>query len=160
MPVILRSSGFGQSGPYTARAAFNPVGLAFGGMTYLNGFPDRPPCRDGVTAGDYSTALFNVLGIVAGLFHTCALLATGLVQCAGANNVGQLGVDSQVLETADPVTVAQIATATAMAAGGNHGCAVMAHRTIQCWGDIRSGRVNDEGVYVTVSEPHEVLPLR
>jgi succinyl-CoA---D-citramalate CoA-transferase len=67
--VILRSSGFGQSGPYAARAAFNPVGLAFGGMTYLNGFPDRPPCRDGVTAGDYSTALFNVLGMVAALLR-------------------------------------------------------------------------------------------
>jgi crotonobetainyl-CoA:carnitine CoA-transferase CaiB-like acyl-CoA transferase len=67
--VILRSSGFGQSGPYTARAAFNPVGLAFGGLTYLNGFPDRPPCRDGVTAGDYSTALFNVLGVMAALLR-------------------------------------------------------------------------------------------
>jgi succinyl-CoA---D-citramalate CoA-transferase len=67
--IILRSSGFGQSGPYAARAAFNPVGLAFGGMTYLNGFPDRPPCRDGVTAGDYSTALFNVLGMVAALLR-------------------------------------------------------------------------------------------
>ena len=67
--VILRSSGFGQTGPYAARAAFNPVGLAFGGMTYLNGFPDRPPCRDGVTAGDYSTALFNVLGVMAALLR-------------------------------------------------------------------------------------------
>jgi crotonobetainyl-CoA:carnitine CoA-transferase CaiB-like acyl-CoA transferase len=67
--VLLRSSGFGQSGPSTARAAFNPVGLAFGGMTYLNGWPDRPPVRDGVTAGDYSTALFNVLGIVAALLR-------------------------------------------------------------------------------------------
>src|SRR5881628_355560 len=38
-------------------------------MTYLNGFPDRPPCRDGVTAGDYSTALFNVLGTVAALLR-------------------------------------------------------------------------------------------
>ena len=51
-----------RAGPYTARAAFNPVGLAFGGITYLNGWPDRPPLRDGVMAGDYSTALFNVLG--------------------------------------------------------------------------------------------------
>ena len=67
--VLLRSSGFGQNGPSTARAAFNPVGLAFGGMTYLNGWPDRPPVRDGVTAGDYSTALFNVLGIVAALLR-------------------------------------------------------------------------------------------
>ena len=52
-----------------ARAAFNPVGLAFGGITYLNGWPDRPPLRDGVMAGDYSTALFNVLGMVAALLR-------------------------------------------------------------------------------------------
>ena len=67
--VILRSSGFGQTGPYTARAAFNPVGLAFGGLTYLNGWPDRPPLRDGVMAGDYTTALFNVLGMMAALLR-------------------------------------------------------------------------------------------
>ncbi|HEX7213882.1 MAG TPA: CoA transferase, partial [Methylomirabilota bacterium] len=67
--VLLRSSGFGQSGPYTQRAAFNPVGLAFGGLTYLNGWPDRPPLRDGVMSGDYSTALFNVLGVMAALLR-------------------------------------------------------------------------------------------
>jgi len=67
--VLLRSSGFGQTGPYASRAAFNPVGLAFGGMTYLNGWPDRPPLRDGVTAGDYTNALFNVLGVVAALLR-------------------------------------------------------------------------------------------
>jgi len=67
--VIVRSSGFGQTGPNAARAAFNPVGLAFGGMTYLNGWPDRAPLRDGVTAGDYSTALFNVLGVLAALLR-------------------------------------------------------------------------------------------
>jgi formyl-CoA transferase len=85
--VILRSSGFGQSGPYAARAAFNPVGLAFGGMTYLNGFPDRPPCRDGVTAGDYSTALFNVLGMVAALLRRDVdgqgqIVDTAMFECA------------------------------------------------------------------------------
>jgi formyl-CoA transferase len=67
--VLLRASGFGQSGPYSSRSAFNPVGLAFGGMTYLNGWPDRPPVRDGVQAGDYSTALFNVLGVLAALLR-------------------------------------------------------------------------------------------
>jgi formyl-CoA transferase len=67
--VILRSSGFGQRGPYAARAAFNPVGLAFGGMTYLNGWADRPPIRDGVTAGDYTTALVNALGVLAALLR-------------------------------------------------------------------------------------------
>ena len=67
--VLLRSSGFGQTGPYTGRAAFNPVGLAFGGITYLNGWPDRPPLRDGVISGDYTTALFNVLGTMAALLR-------------------------------------------------------------------------------------------
>jgi crotonobetainyl-CoA:carnitine CoA-transferase CaiB-like acyl-CoA transferase len=85
--VLLRSSGFGQTGPYTARAAFNPVGLAFGGMTYLNGFPDRPPCRDGVTAGDYSTALFNVVGTVAALLRRDVdgqgqVVDTAMYECA------------------------------------------------------------------------------
>ncbi len=67
--VVLRASGFGQTGPDSARAAFNPVGLAFGGATYLGGWPDRPPLRDGVMAGDYSTALFNVLGVMAALLR-------------------------------------------------------------------------------------------
>ncbi len=67
--VLLRASGFGQSGPYRGRAAFNPVGLAFGGATYLGGWPDRPPLRDGVMGGDYSTALFNVLGTLAALLR-------------------------------------------------------------------------------------------
>ena len=67
--VLLRASGFGQSGPYSSRSAFNPVGLAFGGMTYVNGWPDRSPLRDGVLAGDYCTALFNVLGVLAALLR-------------------------------------------------------------------------------------------
>jgi crotonobetainyl-CoA:carnitine CoA-transferase CaiB-like acyl-CoA transferase len=67
--VLVRCSGFGQTGPARERAAFNPVGLAVGGMTYLNGWPDRPPLRDGVIAGDYTTALFNVLGTLAALLR-------------------------------------------------------------------------------------------
>jgi formyl-CoA transferase len=67
--VLLRSSGFGQTGPYAGRAAFNPVGLALGGVTYLGGWPDRPPLRDGIMAGDYSTALANVLGVMAALLR-------------------------------------------------------------------------------------------
>lgn len=65
--VILRTSGFGQTGPYAGRAAFNPVGLGFGGMTYLGGWPDRAPLRDGVMAGDYSAALFGLFGILCAL---------------------------------------------------------------------------------------------
>lgn len=67
--VILRASGFGQTGPFAGRSAFNPVGLAYGGLMYLGGWPDRPPLRDGVQAGDYSTALFGFYGTVAALLR-------------------------------------------------------------------------------------------
>lgn len=65
--VMLRASGYGQTGPYRGRSSWNPVAVAFGGVTYLNGWPDRQPLRDGVMAGDYTTALFNVLAILGGL---------------------------------------------------------------------------------------------
>src|SRR5262249_35982952 len=65
--VVLRASGFGQTGPYASRSAFNPVALALGGVTYLNGWADRPPLRDGVTAGDYTAALFNLQVLLAAL---------------------------------------------------------------------------------------------
>src|SRR5262249_21141894 len=83
--IVLRSSGFRQTRPYAAPVAFSPLGLAFGGMTYLNGWSDRPPIRDGVTAGDYSTALFNVLGVLAALL------------CRDADGEGQV-VDTAMFE--------------------------------------------------------------
>ena len=65
--VIMRISGFGQNGPYSGRTSYNPVACAFGGVTYVGGWPDRPPLRDGVTAGDYVSGLFGVLGITSAL---------------------------------------------------------------------------------------------
>jgi succinyl-CoA:(S)-malate CoA-transferase subunit B len=65
--VIMRISGFGQVGPYSGRSSYNPVACAFGGVTYLGGWPDRAPLRDGVTAGDYVSALFGALGVVEAL---------------------------------------------------------------------------------------------
>ena len=65
--VILRISGFGQFGPYAGRSSYNPVACAFGGVTYLGGWPDRPPLRDGITAGDYVTSLFGVSGVLGAL---------------------------------------------------------------------------------------------
>ena len=65
--VIMRISGFGQTGPYSGRTSYNPVACAFGGVTYVGGWPDRAPLRDGVTAGDYVSGLFGVFGIVSAL---------------------------------------------------------------------------------------------
>jgi crotonobetainyl-CoA:carnitine CoA-transferase CaiB-like acyl-CoA transferase len=65
--VMMRISGFGQTGPNSPRSSYNPVACAFGGVTYLGGWQDRAPLRDGVTAGDYVSALFGVLGVMGAL---------------------------------------------------------------------------------------------
>lgn len=67
--VIGRISGYGQSGPYAQRAGFASVGEAMGGLRYINGFPDQPPARAGISLGDSLAALHAVQGILMALYH-------------------------------------------------------------------------------------------
>jgi formyl-CoA transferase/succinyl-CoA--D-citramalate CoA-transferase len=66
--VIVRVSGFGQDGPYSARAGFASLGEAMGGLRYINGFPDQPPPRFGISLGDTLTALFAFEGLMMALY--------------------------------------------------------------------------------------------
>ncbi|WP_420393220.1 CaiB/BaiF CoA transferase family protein [Acuticoccus sp.] len=50
--IMVRVSGFGQTGPYRERAGFASVCEAMGGLRYISGFPDRPPVRAGISIGD------------------------------------------------------------------------------------------------------------
>jgi crotonobetainyl-CoA:carnitine CoA-transferase CaiB-like acyl-CoA transferase len=54
--IIVRVSGFGQTGPYSERPGFASVGEAMGGIRSINGFPDQPPPRFGISLGDTLTA--------------------------------------------------------------------------------------------------------
>ncbi|WDL97607.1 CaiB/BaiF CoA transferase family protein [Alicyclobacillus sp. ALC3] len=65
--IMVRTSGFGQSGPYRDRAGFGSVGEAMGGLRYVTGFADRPPTRIGVSIGDTLAALFATIGCLAAL---------------------------------------------------------------------------------------------
>lgn len=65
--VVTRVSGYGQDGPYRERAGFASVAEAIAGMRYLNGFPDRPPPRSGLSIGDSIAGLFAALGTVSAL---------------------------------------------------------------------------------------------
>lgn len=69
--IVVRVSGFGQTGPYRDRAGFGSVAEALGGIRHLTGYPDRPPTRVGVSLGD------SVAGIHAALGAVLALLARG-----------------------------------------------------------------------------------
>ena len=67
--IMIRVSGYGQTGPYSPRAGYASVGEAMGGMRYLCGEPDRPPSRAGLSLGDTLTATFACNGALAALHH-------------------------------------------------------------------------------------------
>ena len=65
--IMVRISGYGQSGPYRERPGFGVIGEAFGGLRYVTGTPDRPPSRVGVSIGDTLAALYGVIGALMAL---------------------------------------------------------------------------------------------
>ena len=67
--VLARISGYGQTGPYAGRAGFAAVAEAMGGLRHINGFPDQPPPRTGISLGDSLAAMFATQGILAALYH-------------------------------------------------------------------------------------------
>ncbi|MDN5567958.1 MAG: CoA transferase [Paracoccus sp. (in: a-proteobacteria)] len=66
--IIVRVSGFGQTGPYSARPGFASVGEAMSGLRYVNGYPDMPPPRYGISLGDTLTSLFAFEGMMMALY--------------------------------------------------------------------------------------------
>lgn len=67
--IMIRVSGFGQTGPYAPRAGYASIGEAMGGMRYLSGYPDRPSSRTGLSIGDSLAATFACVGALAALHH-------------------------------------------------------------------------------------------
>ena len=67
--IMLRVSGYGQTGPYRDRPGFGVVGEAMGGLRHLCGEPGRPPVRTGVSIGDSLSALHGVIGVLLALIH-------------------------------------------------------------------------------------------
>ncbi|PPR60046.1 MAG: Succinyl-CoA--L-malate CoA-transferase alpha subunit [Alphaproteobacteria bacterium MarineAlpha4_Bin2] len=66
--VLLRVSGYGQTGPYKQRPGFARIAQAFGGLTYLAGMPDGPPVTPGSTSlADYTSGLYGAIGILIAL---------------------------------------------------------------------------------------------
>ncbi|WP_043765419.1 CaiB/BaiF CoA transferase family protein [Algiphilus aromaticivorans] len=67
--VMLRISGYGQTGPYRDRPGFGVIGEAMGGLRHLTGEPGRLPVRVGVSIGDTLAALHGAIGILLALYH-------------------------------------------------------------------------------------------
>lgn len=67
--VMVRISGYGQSGPMRDRPGFGAIAESMGGIRYVTGYPDRPPVRIGISIGDSIAALHAVIGALMALRH-------------------------------------------------------------------------------------------
>lgn len=67
--IMLRISGYGQTGPYRDMPGFGMIGEAMGGLRHLTGEPGRVPVRCGISIGDTLAALHGVIGVLTALYH-------------------------------------------------------------------------------------------
>ncbi len=67
--ILVRISGYGQTGPYAEKAGFGTPAAAFSGITYLQGYPDRPPVNPPLALIDYVTGTYGALAAVMALYH-------------------------------------------------------------------------------------------
>ena len=65
--IMVRLSGYGQTGPYRDRPGFGAIGEAMGGIRFVTGYPDRPPVRAGISLGDSVAALYGAIGALMAL---------------------------------------------------------------------------------------------
>lgn len=119
--IMVRISAYGQTGPASGRPGFGRIAQAFGGLTYLCGFPDRPPANPGsATIADYVAGLFGAFGALAAVQHRDATGQGQMIDVALYEALFRI-MDSLAITYAANGTVRErIGTATALAAPHNH----------------------------------------
>ena len=96
--VMVRISAYGQTGPYKNRPGFGRIANAFGGISYLAGYPDRPPVTPGsATLPDYNSGLFGALG---------ALFALRVAERSGVGQVVDIGLYESIFRILDELAPA------------------------------------------------------
>jgi alpha-tubulin suppressor-like RCC1 family protein len=94
-----------------------------------------------------------VAEVVAGDFHSCALIVGGTVQCWGSNSSGRLG-DGSNTDSLTPIAVTGLAgPAIALEAGKDHTCAIIQGGSVQCWGRNNAGQLGNGS---TIDQPTPV----
>ncbi len=105
--------------------------------------PASPVPQNSYDASAPILAAAGSTGVAAGERHTCAAISGGGVRCWGANGFGQLG-DGTTTQQLTPTVVSTLTnTVAALAAGGNHTCAISSAGGAKCWGDNGGGQLGD-----------------
>ena len=94
--IMLRVSGFGQTGPYAGRAGYGAIGEAMGGLRYTTGDPSLPPSRAGISIGDSLAAVHACLG---------AAMALHQVQLTGRGQVVDASIYESVLNMMESLVI-------------------------------------------------------
>jgi alpha-tubulin suppressor-like RCC1 family protein len=96
------------------------------------------------------SGIAGAVAVTARSSHTCALLSNGSAQCWGSNSAGQLGNGSAQGTSSTPVAVSGLTGITALAAGGEHTCALQDNGKVWCWGRNTEGEL---GITSTSTTP-------
>jgi crotonobetainyl-CoA:carnitine CoA-transferase CaiB-like acyl-CoA transferase len=119
--ILVRITGFGQDGPAKHRPGFGRIAQAFGGLTYLCGFPDRAPANPGsATIADYVSGLFAAFGVLVAERHRAATGRGQIVDMALYEGLFRILDSLAVTYSVNGTVRERMGTATALAAPHNH----------------------------------------
>lgn len=136
------STTLGAAGACTIVVTFSPTSSGAASATMTLNYNDSvtPTSSARPLAGVGAT----ILKIVGGGSHTCAMYDTGVIKCWGSDFNGQLGDGGANANQTSAVQVAGITTATDLAAGSDHTCAVLANGRAMCWGADANGQLGND----------------
>jgi len=154
-PTLTSSLGMGRTAVAISSGFFHTCVILDNGDVSCWGSGDDGQLGNGGTADKYTPTLSSSLGtgrtavaLSSGQFHTCAILDNGAVSCWGKGYQGRLGNGDSWIRTTPTITnsLGSGRTATAIASGGSHTCAILDNGSISCWGKGSSGQLGNGGI--------------
>src|SRR5512133_3785387 len=123
--ILVRISGYGQTGPCRDKAGFGTPAAAFSGLTYLQGYPDRPPVSPPLALVDYMTGTFGALAAMMSLYH---LKASG----ANEGQVADIALFESAFRMLEPLVAEYSLTGKIKERGGHIGQGAAPSGTFRC----------------------------